>query len=49
MHVFAAQPSETEEAIPCALQVASRHNGACFPAEAHKDEICRYLMEGRYE
>ncbi len=26
-----------------------RHNGACFPAEAHKDEICRYLMEGRYE
>ena len=26
-----------------------RHNGACFPAEAHKDVICSYLMEGRYE
>lgn len=26
-----------------------RHNGAWFPAEAHKEVICRYLMEGRYE
>ena len=26
-----------------------RHDGAWFPAEAYKEVICRYLMEGRYE